>query len=102
MISLPNGKNGKPLNKLRFPKTFVDSPRKKPNSCNEHAQDSPQKRYPVPAKSKAQLRLMAAVSKNPKLAKQKGIPQSVGKEYVSATKSAKNLPQKLGKSKGKK
>ena len=49
----------------------------------------------MPAKSKAQNRLMQAVANDPKVAKQLGIPQKVGKEYASATKSVKSLPQKV-------
>ena len=36
----------------------------------------------MPAKSKAQERLMQAVASNPKFAKKVGIPQKVGKEFV--------------------
>ena len=36
----------------------------------------------MPAKSKAQERLMQAVANNPKFAKKVGIPQKVGKEFV--------------------
>jgi hypothetical protein len=51
----------------------------------------------MPAKSKAQLKLMAAVATNPKLAKAKGIPQKVGKEYLAATPTTKGLPTKIKK-----
>ena len=47
----------------------------------------------MPAKSKAQYRLMQAVAHNPKLAKKTGIPASVGEEFTSATKSYKKLPE---------
>ena len=53
------------------------------------------KRYKMPAKSKAQNRLMQAVANDPKVAKKLGIPQSVGKEYASATKKVKGLPEKV-------
>ena len=36
----------------------------------------------MPAKSKAQEKLMQAVAHNPKFAKKVGIPQKVGKEFV--------------------
>lgn len=36
----------------------------------------------MPAKSAKQERLMQAVANNPKFAKEVGIPQSVGKEYI--------------------
>lgn len=49
----------------------------------------------MPAKSKAQFKLMAAVANDPKLAKEKGISQKVGKEFVEATKSVKSLPKKV-------
>lgn len=51
----------------------------------------------MPAKSKQQLKLMAAVAHDPKLAKQKGIPQVVGAEFVAKTPSAKSLPKRVGK-----
>ena len=37
----------------------------------------------MPSKSKKQHNLMAAVANNPQFAKKVGIPQSVGKEYVT-------------------
>ena len=43
----------------------------------------------MPSKSKKQHNLMAAVANNPKFAKQVGIPQSVGKDYVEADKGRK-------------
>ena len=51
----------------------------------------------MPAKSKAQFRLMAAVASDPKLAKEKKIPQVTAKEFVSKTKSVKSLPKKVHK-----
>jgi len=38
----------------------------------------------VPSKTKKQAKFMAAVANNPKFAKQAGVPQSVGREYVKA------------------
>ena len=43
----------------------------------------------MPSKSKKQHNLMAAVANSPKFAKQVGIPQSVGKDYVEADKGRK-------------
>jgi len=43
----------------------------------------------VPSKSKAQHNLMAMVANNPAAAKRTGIPQSVGKEFVTADKGKK-------------
>lgn len=43
----------------------------------------------MPSKSKAQHNLMAMVANNPAKAKQTGIPQSVGKEFVEADKGKK-------------
>jgi len=40
----------------------------------------------MPAKSKAQERLMQAVANNPKFAKKVGIPVKVGKEMVKPKK----------------
>lgn len=51
----------------------------------------------MPAKSKAQFRLMEAVAHNPAFAKKVGIPQKVGKEYSNATPSYKALPEKAMK-----
>lgn len=47
----------------------------------------------MPSKSKKQHNLMEAVAHDPGFAKKKGIPQSVGRDYVDADK---------GKSEGKK
>jgi len=49
----------------------------------------------MPAKSKAQFKLMIAAKNNPKLAKEKSIPKAVAAEFVAKTKSVKNLPKKL-------
>ena len=43
----------------------------------------------VPSKSKAQHKFMAAVANNPKFAKETGVPQSVGKEYMKADEGKK-------------
>lgn len=43
----------------------------------------------MPSKSKAQHNLMAMVANDPAKAKQLGIPQSVGKEFVKADKGKK-------------
>lgn len=51
----------------------------------------------MPAKSKAQFKLMIAVAESPKLAKEKKIPQSVAAEFVAKTKSVKKLPTKIKK-----
>ena len=40
----------------------------------------------MPSKTKKQAKFMAAVANNPKFAKQAGVPQSVGREYVKADK----------------
>ena len=48
----------------------------------------------MPAKSKAQYRLMQAVAHSPKLAKKTGIPASVGEEFAEATRSYKKLPER--------
>ena len=50
----------------------------------------------MPAKSKAQARLMGMVAHDPKAAKRLGIPQSVGKEFEVKGKGAlKRLPAKV-------
>ena len=51
----------------------------------------------MPAKSKAQFRLMQAVAHNPSIAKKTGISKSVGEEFVSATKAPKKLPERMKK-----
>lgn len=43
----------------------------------------------MPSKSKAQHNLMAMVAHDPKAAKRLGIPQSVGRDYVTADKGKK-------------
>lgn len=52
----------------------------------------------MPAKSKAQFRLMKAVASDPKVAKRVGISQSVGAEYTESNISEKSygkLPEKM-------
>lgn len=52
----------------------------------------------MPAKSKAQARLMSMVAHDPKAAKRLGIPQSVGKEFEVKGKGAMaKLPAKAPK-----
>lgn len=55
----------------------------------------------MPAKSKAQAKMMAMVAHDPKAAKRLGIPQKVGKEFEVKGKGAmKKLPAKVKKKKG--
>jgi hypothetical protein len=54
----------------------------------------------MPAKSKAQNRLMQAVAHSPEFAKKVGIPQSVGQDYAAHTKTTKGLPERKKKAKG--
>lgn len=56
----------------------------------------------MPAKSKAQAKLMAMVAHDPKASKRLGIPQSVGREFEVKGKGAmKKLPAKVkGRAKG--
>lgn len=51
----------------------------------------------MPAKSKAQARLMGAVAHNPKFARKAGIPQSVGAEFGMAKEGYKGLPERVKK-----
>ena len=59
----------------------------------------------MPSQSKSQHNLMAAVANNPAFAKRKGIPQSVGQEFMKADKGRKfaeggdmkKLPPFMGK-----
>jgi hypothetical protein len=54
----------------------------------------------MPAKSKAQFRLMKAVEHNPKLAKRTGISPDVAAEYTTSNvgkKSYNKLPDKMAK-----
>lgn len=53
----------------------------------------------MPAKSKAQLKMMRAVANSPKFAKKVGIKPSVGKEMVAETPKGAKLP---ARAKGKK
>ena len=48
----------------------------------------------MPTKSKAQQKLMLAVEHSPKFAKKVGIPQSVGKDFITADKKAGKLKKK--------
>lgn len=43
----------------------------------------------MPAKSKAQARLMRAVAHSPKFAKKVGIPQSVGRKFMTHKKGSR-------------
>lgn len=57
----------------------------------------------MPAKSKAQFRLMKAVENNPAFAKKVGMSKSAAAEYTSSnvkSKSYNNLPEKLAKGGG--
>jgi hypothetical protein len=49
----------------------------------------------MPARSKKQFRLMSAIAHSPEFAKKLNISQKVGKEFVSATKSYKKLPEQV-------
>jgi hypothetical protein len=52
----------------------------------------------MPFASKAQARFMYAAAKNPKMAKELGVPQSVAKKYVKEGQdSLKRLPEKKKK-----
>jgi len=53
----------------------------------------------MPAKSKAQFRFMQMIAHNPEKAKKAapGLSSSEAQEYVDATPSYKNLPEKKGK-----
>lgn len=44
----------------------------------------------MPTKSEKQRRLFQAVAHNPKLARAKGIPQRVAREFLAADKSKKS------------
>lgn len=55
----------------------------------------------MPAKSKAENRLMQAAAHNPAFAKKAGVPQTVAQEYASATKTTKGLPERVKPKKGK-
>lgn len=52
----------------------------------------------MPAKSRAQFRLMKAAENNPKFAKKVGIPSSVAAEYTSSNRGRKaygSLPERM-------
>ena len=55
----------------------------------------------MPAKSKAQFKLMAAAEHNPAFAKKVGISKATAKDFVEKTKSYKALPTKVKSSKKK-
>jgi hypothetical protein len=54
----------------------------------------------MPAKSRAQARLMNAVAHNPSFAKKAGIPVSVGKEFTAGGSEYKSLPARKKGGKG--
>jgi len=56
----------------------------------------------MPSKSPSQHNLMEAVAHNPKFAKKVGIPQTVGKEFVSADKKMKDGGPSLAIGRGEK
>lgn len=49
----------------------------------------------MPARSKKQFRLMSAIAHSPEFAKRLKISQKVGQEFISATKSYKQLPEQV-------
>lgn len=49
----------------------------------------------MPAKSKAQFKLMAAAEHNPRFAKKVDISSAVAKDFVEKTKSYKTLPKRV-------
>lgn len=56
----------------------------------------------MPSKSKSQMRFMQLLAHNPELAKAKGVPVEVAKEYVAADKKAnaegkRHLPEHVSK-----
>lgn len=51
----------------------------------------------MPAKSKAQFRLMKAAEHDPKVAKRVGIPQSVAAEYTKSNVGKKSFGKLPGK-----
>lgn len=51
----------------------------------------------MPAKSKAQLKLMQAAAHNPSFAKKAGIPQKVAREYASSTPKSAKMPARVKK-----
>lgn len=50
----------------------------------------------MPAKSKAQNRMMQMAAHNPAMAKKMGVPQETAKEYAKGTKTTKGLPERKG------
>lgn len=51
----------------------------------------------MPAKSKAQYKLMQAAAHNPDVAKKTGVPQSTAKEFAKSTPAPSKLPEYKGK-----
>ena len=51
-------------------------------------------RFPMPSKSGRQHRLMEAVAHSPKVAKQTGIPQKVGREFARADQQRSSVVAK--------
>jgi len=51
----------------------------------------------MPAKSAKQQRFMAAVANNPKFAKQVGVPQNVGEEFMKKKYAGGGMPMVRGK-----
>ena len=51
----------------------------------------------MPSSSQKQHRFMEAVAHNPEFAKQAGVPQSVGKDFVEADKRKKIAKKLRGK-----
>lgn len=49
----------------------------------------------MPSKTPAQARLMAAVAHSPKIAKETGVPQSVGREFNKADTGTKMLSKAM-------
>ncbi len=54
----------------------------------------------MPAKSKAQFRMMEAIAHGAKPKSGKGPSKAVAQEYVTATKSPKSLPERKTKKVG--
>jgi hypothetical protein len=56
----------------------------------------------MPATSKAQARFMNMIAHSPEMAKQAGVPQSVGKEFATSKDRYGKLPERKGESPKKK
>jgi hypothetical protein len=50
----------------------------------------------LPATSKAQARFMNMIAHSPEMARQAGVPQSVGKEFSTSGSRYKSLPERKG------